>query len=1403
MIFNKLKTKFKILAVILFGVVFWGGLALNVQATDLGGPTSANPCGDGAVSISKSASGSGTSPNGTISLTVSTTNVCPWIYWSVSFHGHAGPYTKYSPWTAWSLGTGSSYTFTFNNGSDLSAGDYTVSGDVQLWWWNGSQGVLWGNLSTTAGTVTISNPQPPPPPPPPIPVSPSLSGPSTANKGSTITHTWTSTTDTSYYMIRYRWPVWNNSTSEWVGDWGLFTANGQITGTSKSIATTFSNDRLETGVISCNSGGSCSWPPSNTITTSLVVPPPSSDNCGYTSSGEQVCINLSPSSINVTQGGSVNVRATYKYEPTPGTPRFRFRPLSLPNWLTANETTPTGCYAISGPPAGNECWADVAFSTSSGAPLGNTSVLVDLSPAVFTPDADQTFTLTVDAPTVSVSLTPNPDGGLSPLTTTLTAVVGGTATGNITYTFDCRNGTPVQTFTTPNTSQTVNCTYTSTDQYGTNFVPSVSVTRQGIPASRSTTVSVYPTPTVDLKVNGGNAQASLYTNQTATLTWTSSNASSCTSSGQWGSFSKSLNNTTGETVGPLSPETYTYTITCSNGGGVGPSDSVTILVPPQSIPVISCSGTPNPTYTNSTVIWGASWTRGTAPFTYKWSGPGTNSTDQRSASRETSYASTGTKTESIIVTGADGGSVTADCGNVTINYPSITGSCSAWPTSIYPGESAMWSASGVGGGSGSYTYSWTGTDDLRCNGQPKASCNSVGKTYNSTGTKTATITVNSGGSSQNFVCSSSVSVTNPPPATVSLSASPSIITEGQSSALSWNTSGGTSCSIDQGGGNVPGLGSGTISVSPNSTKTYTLTCSNAVGVQSSASATVTVNPQTLSVALTVTPPSGTAPLNNVTLSATISGTAIGTTNYTFYCDRNDTNTNVTGGYIQKYNNSGDTTKTATCNYSSGGTFYPKVIVERGTAPAAQDRKTEIVSWPGLSVSCSVSPAATTVNNTVSWKLDSKSGGDGNYSQSWSGTDGLSGSGATVNKSYSSAGTKIGTVTVTSGDGQSRACTPPAVTISNKPSISSFTTPDADIIQGESTSLSWACADSTTSSGTNFNTGGATSGGPISISPNTTTTYTLTCSNGIGESASASKTINVTPQSVSVSLSANPSTGRQPLSSNITATANVTLPPGTTLNYSFWWNCNNATTSLATAVGACGALPAGVAGTCQTNSTGAKCDGVTATTESLSNTYSQGSYTPKVILEGGIASPAEIRTTVTADYPLLEIAPPTTKTSTANTPVSFSVSGGTGNYNWTTPPGCVPLSGSGATFTLSCRTAGSYTITVTSGSQSANATLIIISTISEFKITPGAVNPGESYIISWLTTGYQTCSIDQGVGSVTPDSGSKTTFFKQNRDNSITRIIYTLTCQDSGGKTDTQTAEVKASKIPTLREILPK
>ncbi|MEA2560102.1 MAG: hypothetical protein QOH06_1606 [Acidobacteriota bacterium] len=126
----------------------------------------------------------------------------------------------------------------------------------------------------------------------------------------------------------------------------------------------------------------------------------------------------------------------------------------------------------------------------------------------------------------------------------------------------------------------------------------------------------------------------------------------------------------------------------------------------------------------------------------------------------------------------------------------------------------------------------------------------------------------------------------------------------------------------------------------------------------------------LSVSLSATPSSGTAPLADVDLTASVSGTATGTINYTFYCNRSDLGTDITPGWSAKFDGVTSNPKTAAdvCDYSTAGTYTAKVIAERG-AYAAEKRTTITVGQPSPAGTPLVTTLATTAITQSSASLN--------------------------------------------------------------------------------------------------------------------------------------------------------------------------------------------------------------------------------------------------------------------------------------------------------------------------------------------------------------------------------------------------------------------------------------------------
>jgi hypothetical protein len=154
---------------------------------------------------------------------------------------------------------------------------------------------------------------------------------------------------------------------------------------------------------------------------------------------------------------------------------------------------------------------------------------------------------------------------------------------------------------------------------------------------------------------------------------------------------------------------------------------------------------------------------------------------------------------------------------------------------------------------------------------------------------------------------------------------PISITYNTPSTISWTSSNATSCLVTKNGSNFSTAlsNSGASSGNLTSDTTFTLSCSGPGGT-----ATDSVNINILSVSLSASPNSGTAPLNNVSLTANVSGTSSGTYRYFFDCDNNGIDELDTGDISNN-----PYTASNLCNYSTSGIKTAKVTVwhNQGTA----------------------------------------------------------------------------------------------------------------------------------------------------------------------------------------------------------------------------------------------------------------------------------------------------------------------------------------------------------------------------------------------------------------------------------------------------------------------------------------
>lgn len=222
--------------------------------------------------------------------------------------------------------------------------------------------------------------------------------------------------------------------------------------------------------------------------------------------------------------------------------------------------------------------------------------------------------------------------------------------------------------------------------------------------------------------------------------------------------------------------------------------------------------------------------------------------------------------------------------------------------------------------------------------------------------------------------------------TLTLTASPTTVTSGSSSTLTWTVSNATSCTASGGWtGNKTATG-GTESTGPlSSNKTYTLNCSNSNG-SASASATVSVGSTPGSPSgtmnLTATPVSGTVPLNNVDIAfdaAVTNGCGAQTDpasdrckiDYRVDCTSDGTWDGATLSYYDAWNKDWDRTAPNRCSYSTAGTHWvtgEMTITKNSdsTKKTVITKQEDIHVYPAVTATCAPSSRNVSINSPASF-----------------------------------------------------------------------------------------------------------------------------------------------------------------------------------------------------------------------------------------------------------------------------------------------------------------------------------------------------------------------------------------------------------------------------------------------------
>ncbi len=314
-------------------------------------------------------------------------------------------------------------------------------------------------------------------------------------------------------------------------------------------------------------------------------------------------------------------------------------------------------------------------------------------------------------------------------------------------------------------------------------------------------VSSLP-PTVSLAANPAN----VIVGGSTVLTWTSTNATSCTATGDW-SGNRNLNDT--ETLGPINTN-RSYMLTCTGNGGTA-SDSVTVTASAPSAPIVNLSANPlNVAYDGSTILSWSTSNVDTCTASGSWTGS-QNISGTRTESNLTSN-------QSYVLTCSGAGGTASD--SITVNVsppPAPAVNISANPLSIASGESTTltWNSSNVDNCTAS--GDWSGSKGL--SGSQTNSNLTSDKTYVLTCTGV-------GGSASDSI---SVSVITPPAPTLSFSASPTTVMQNATTSLTWSTTFADSCVASDGWTGNKGTSGSEDSAPLTADIQFTMTCTGPGG----------------------------------------------------------------------------------------------------------------------------------------------------------------------------------------------------------------------------------------------------------------------------------------------------------------------------------------------------------------------------------------------------------------------------------------------------------------------------------------------------------------------------------------------------------------------------------------------
>jgi hypothetical protein len=527
--------------------------------------------------------------------------------------------------------------------------------------------------------------------------------------------------------------------------------------------------------------------------------------------------------------------------------------------------------------AGGSQTLDYKTIASSGTSSGSTSSS-GAAAAWFTQQFEVLASPAASSPTAS--LTANP--------TSITAGQSSTLTWSSTNATSC-TGTG---FSTGNAvSGSVSVTPATTRTYA------VSCTNGSASASANAIVTVTGTaPTASLTAN----PASITSGQSSTLTWSSTNATSCTGTGF------STGNAVSGSVGVAPATTATYSVTCSNGSTSASANATVTVNPSAGTTLVQSVSLTAPKRNNWSGYNGMQFTTGSTGITVSQLGRWVIAGNIQSHQLELVDASTGSVLAATTLNTAGlpagfayaplpspvtlsanhsyylvsletvGGDYWYDNSQITTPtslvrsidhgifsysgawYPGgladnayvPTDLIGALTTSTAPTASLTANPASITSGQSS-TLSWSSANAATCTGTGFSTGNAISGLVVVAPTTTTTYSVACTNGSASATANATVTVPGAAP-TATISANPTSITSGQPSTLTWSSTNATSCTGT--GFSTGNALSGSVSVTPATTTSYFVTCTNG-SASASMNATVTVTGTAPTASLTANPTS--------------------------------------------------------------------------------------------------------------------------------------------------------------------------------------------------------------------------------------------------------------------------------------------------------------------------------------------------------------------------------------------------------------------------------------------------------------------------------------------------------------------------------------------------------------------